>query len=121
METGMSFALETTVSPMPFYYQRSFLVAARLWPGIHDVCENSMEASEPGFPPSGEERAWVSIHCADQEACLCALGTSAPSLLPWGLDLSPGAWLSASCQLILAKVLGGKGSRVINPRRSFPH
>lgn len=31
------------------------------------------------------------------------------------------AWLSARCKLSPAKVLGGKGSWVINPCKSFPH
>lgn len=45
----------------------------------------------------------------------------ASSLLLLAETVPLEAWLSARCKLSRAKVLGGKGSWVINPCKSFPH
>jgi hypothetical protein len=111
--------------PMPFYYQRSFLVAALSldW-NLLMFCENMMEVSEFGARslPFQEERASLSTTVKNTDLDLqCPWHFSAPSFPFLAWVCPPGAWLPASCQLILAKVLGGKGSRVINPCRSFSH
>lgn len=118
-----------SVFPMLFYYQGSFLVAA-LSPAWNFLtfCEKLWWVSEfwARFLPLQEERAlsmptlWGATSLASSALGIFfyfAAATSTLCLLIWACPHE--TWLSASCQLILVKVWDARGSRAINPARSF--